>query len=190
MLSLDSIANTLFHTLQLMRKGFHIPAYLLVGNPGVYLGGLNIRMSENLAYGFDGYAVRQQNSRCRRMSRDMVGQSGLPHCSPIFFSFSLQQLLLGMGNTRSSPDKPLYFSIIRLGISNSRILESVLVFRLQVIIHRLPSKNVCGLSVVSFFTSAYDKPVKIEKTKKSRTSSYVLFFIGASISVCISSSVR
>ena len=69
---LDCIANTLLHTFQLMRKGFHIPAYLLVGNPGVYLRGLNIRMSENPAYGFDGYAVRQQNSGRRAVACDMV----------------------------------------------------------------------------------------------------------------------
>lgn len=72
---LDCIANTLLHTFQLMRKGFHIPAYLLVGNPGVYLRGLNIRMSENPAYGFDGYAVRQQNSGRRGMPRQMCNNS-------------------------------------------------------------------------------------------------------------------
>lgn len=55
---LDSIANTLFHTLQLMREGFHISAYLLIGNPGVYLRGLNIRMPEDAAHGFNGYTVR------------------------------------------------------------------------------------------------------------------------------------
>lgn len=41
-----------------MRESFHIPAYLLVGYPGIYLGSLNIRVSENTAYGFDRYAVR------------------------------------------------------------------------------------------------------------------------------------
>ena len=55
---LDSFTNILLHTLQLMRQGFHIPAYLLVGYPGVYLRGLYIRVSENTAHGFDWYAVR------------------------------------------------------------------------------------------------------------------------------------
>lgn len=66
MQNLDSITNVLFHPFQLMREGFHVPAYLLVGNPGIYLRGLNIGMSENPAHCFDGYAVRQQNSGCRR----------------------------------------------------------------------------------------------------------------------------
>ena len=56
--SLNSFADILLHTLQLVRKGFHIPAYLLVGYPGVYLGGLYICMSENTAHGFDRYAMR------------------------------------------------------------------------------------------------------------------------------------
>lgn len=56
--SLNSFTDILLHTLQLMRQGLHIPAYLLIGYPGVYLGGLDIRVSENTAHGFDWYAVR------------------------------------------------------------------------------------------------------------------------------------
>lgn len=56
--SLDSFTDILLHTLQLMRQGFHIPAYLLIGYPGIYLGGLNICVSENTANGFDRYAMR------------------------------------------------------------------------------------------------------------------------------------
>lgn len=65
-----------------------------------------------------------------------------PHCLPISFSILLQVVLLGMGNTLLSLVKPLYLSIIFRGTSNRRILDSVLVFFLRVIIHRLPSKKV------------------------------------------------
>ena len=100
MQSLDSIANTFFHTLQLMRKGFHIPAYLLIGNPGVYLRGLNIGMPENPAHGFDGYAVRQQNSGRRGMSCDMIGQPGLDTALLAY----LFQLLVATTITRHGED--------------------------------------------------------------------------------------
>ena len=46
------------------------------------------------------------------------------------------------------------------------------------------------LQAVRFFTSEYAKPVNTEKTNKSRTSSWVAFFMGASMSVCISVWVR
>ena len=70
------------------------------------------------------------------------------------------------------------------------MFDSVLVFFLRVMIHRLPSKKVCRRSAVRFFTSEYAKPVNTEKTNKSRTSSWVAFFMGASMSVCISVWVR
>ena len=82
------------------------------------------------------------------------------------FSFLLQVVLLGMGNTLLSLVIPLYFSIIFRGTSNNRILDSVLVFFLRVIIHRFPSKNVCRLSSVRFLTSEYAKPVKVENRNK------------------------
>lgn len=113
-----------------------------------------------------------------------------PHCLPISFSTLLQLPLLGTGNTRLSLASPLYFSMIRKGTSNRRMLDSVLVFFLRVIIHRLPSKNICRLLVVRFFTSEYANPVNTENRNKSLTSSWVLFFIGASMSVCISCWVR
>src|SRR5699024_12773521 len=62
--------------------------------------------------------------------------------------------------------------MIRLGTSKRRIFDSVFVFFLRVIIHRLPSKNVCRRSAVRSFTSEYAKPVNTEKTNKSRTSSW------------------
>ena len=54
---LDGFADTFLHTLQLPREGFHVPAYLLVGYPGVYLRGLNVGVPQNTADRFDGYAV-------------------------------------------------------------------------------------------------------------------------------------
>lgn len=184
MRSLDSIANTLFHTLQFMRKGFHIPAYLLVGNPGVYLRGLDVRISKNPAHGFNGYAVRQQNSGRRKMSCDMIGQPGLDTALLAY----LFQPLVATTITRHGKNTViarqafvfLYYSFgnvqqpdIGVGVGFAPAGNNP----------QAPSKNVCRLSVVSFFTSAYDNPVKTEKTKRSRTNSYVLFFIEASISV-------
>ena len=55
---LDSFTDILLHTLQFVREGFHIPAYLLIGDSGIYLRGFDIRVSENTAHGFDRYAVR------------------------------------------------------------------------------------------------------------------------------------
>ena len=77
----------------------------------------------------------------------------MPHNSAMVFNFLLQIVLLGIGNTLLSFAMPLYFSMIRLGTSNRRILDSVLVFFLRVIIQRFPSKNVCKLSLVRFLTS-------------------------------------
>ena len=105
------------------------------------------------------------------------------------FSLLLQVVLLGMGKTLLSLVIPLYFSIIFRGTSNRRIFDSVLVFFLRVIIHRLPSKNVCRLSVVKFFTSEYARPVNTENRNKSLTSSWVLSGISVFIRVYISSFV-
>mgnify|MGYP007001936297 CR=1 FL=1 len=82
------------------------------------------------------------------------------------FSFLLQVVLLGMGKTLLSFAIPLYFSIIFRGTSNRRIFDSVLVFFLRVIIHKLPSKKVCRLSVVRFLTSEYANPREHRKQKQ------------------------
>lgn len=96
----------------------------------------------------------------------------IPHKSAMAFNFLLQVELLGMGNTLLSRVIPLYFSIIFRGTSSNRILDSVLVFFLRVIIHRLPSKNVCRLSSVRFLTSEHANPVKVENMNRSLTSSW------------------
>ena len=58
--------------------------------------------------------------------------------------------------------------MICLGTSKRRMFDSVLVFFLLVIIHKLPSKNVCRWSAVRFFTSEYAKPVNEERSIKAR----------------------
>ena len=106
------------------------------------------------------------------MPCDMVGQ---PHFESALFTDLLQLLVAtAIARNRKNTVIPCYafvFSIIRLGTSKQPDIGIGVGLRLRVMIHRLPSKNVCRLSVVRFFTSAYDKPVKIEKIKRSRTSS-------------------
>ena len=132
--------------------------------------------------GFNGYAVRQKYGRGVRVACDMVGQAYLkPHCLPISLSILLQLPLFGTG-TVTSPLPALCLLDDTLGTSKGD-LDSVLVFFLRVIIHRLPSKeHVCRRSAVRFFTSEYAKPVKTEK-RTSAVSSWVAFFIGAFMSV-------
>lgn len=50
----DGIAYLLLHLFQLMGQDFHVAADLLVGYPGIYLGGFQIRMTQKTAYGLDG----------------------------------------------------------------------------------------------------------------------------------------
>lgn len=57
-MGLDSPANVLLHILQLVREGFHITAYLLIGYSGVNLRGLDIGVPEDSTHSFDGYTVR------------------------------------------------------------------------------------------------------------------------------------
>ena len=42
-------------------KVVHVPGNLLVGDPRVYLGGLDVGMPQHLGYGFDGHSVLQGN---------------------------------------------------------------------------------------------------------------------------------
>lgn len=53
------IAYFLLHLFQLMGQDFHVAADLLVGYPGIYLGGFQIRMPQKTAYGLDGHTVRE-----------------------------------------------------------------------------------------------------------------------------------
>lgn len=51
------MADVLLHILQLVRQGFHVPAYLLGGDFGVYLRGLDVRVPQQSAHGLNGYTV-------------------------------------------------------------------------------------------------------------------------------------
>ena len=67
----DGIAYLLLHLFQLMGQDFHVAADLLVGYPGIYLGGFQIRMTQKTAYGLDGHTVREQHGGGVRMPGHM-----------------------------------------------------------------------------------------------------------------------
>ena len=86
-LSSDGIAYFLLHLFQLMGQDFHVAADLLVGYPGIYLGGFQIRMPQKTAYGLDGYTVREQHGGGVRMPgpHDRSTVYLKPHCLPSSF---------------------------------------------------------------------------------------------------------
>ena len=81
----DGIAYLLLHLFQLMGQDFHVAADLLVGYPGIYLGGFQIRMTQKTAYGLDGHTVREQHGGGVRMPGNMVGQPYLETALPTKF---------------------------------------------------------------------------------------------------------
>ena len=81
----DGIAYFLLHLFQLMGQDFHVAADLLVGYPGIYLGGFQIRMTQKTAYGLDGHTVREQHGGGVRMPGNMVGQPYLETALPTKF---------------------------------------------------------------------------------------------------------
>ena len=84
-ISSDGIAYLLLHLFQLMGQDFHVAADLLVGYPGIYLGGFQIRMPQKTAYGLDGHTVREQHGGGVRMPGNMVGQPYLETALPTKF---------------------------------------------------------------------------------------------------------
>ena len=68
----DGIAYLLLHLFQLMGQDFHVAADLLVGYPGIYLGGFQIRMTQKTAYGIDGHTVREDRKSTRLNSSHNV----------------------------------------------------------------------------------------------------------------------
>lgn len=58
LLILYCVTDTLFHILQLCRQCRHILTNLLIGDFGVNLRGLDVRMSQQSADGLDGYSIR------------------------------------------------------------------------------------------------------------------------------------
>ena len=65
-----------------MGQDFHVAADLLVGYPGIYLGGFQIRMPQKTAYGLDGHTVREQHGGGVRMPGHMIGQPYLETALP------------------------------------------------------------------------------------------------------------
>ena len=84
-ISSDGIAYFLLHLFQLMGQDFHVAADLLVGYPGIYLGGFQIRMPQKAAYGLDGHTVREQHGGGVRMPGHMIGQPYLETALPAKF---------------------------------------------------------------------------------------------------------
>ena len=84
-ISSDGIAYFLLHLFQLMGQDFHVAADLLVGYPGIYLGGFQIRMPQKTAYGLDGHTVREQHGGGVRMPGHMIGQPYLETALPAKF---------------------------------------------------------------------------------------------------------
>ena len=84
-ISSDGIAYLLLHLFQLMGQDFHVAADLLVGYPGIYLGGFQIRMPQKTAYGLDGHTVREQHGGGVRMPGHMIGQPYLETALPAKF---------------------------------------------------------------------------------------------------------
>ena len=84
-ISSDGIAYFLLHLFQLMGQDFHVAADLLVGYPGIYLGGFQIRMPQKTAYGLDGHTVREQHGGGVRMPGNMIGQPYLETALPAKF---------------------------------------------------------------------------------------------------------
>ena len=84
-ISSDGIAYLLLHLFQLVGQDFHVAADLLVGYPGIYLGGFQIRMPQKTAYGLDGHTVREQHGGGVRMPGNMIGQPYLETALPAKF---------------------------------------------------------------------------------------------------------
>ncbi len=79
---------------------FHVAADLLVGYPGIYLGGFQIRMPQKTAYGLDGHTVREQHGGGIRMPGDMIGQPYLETALPAkFLQYGVASAVTGTGNT-------------------------------------------------------------------------------------------
>ncbi len=77
--------SLLLRLFQLMGQDFHVAADLLVGYPGIYLGGFQIRMPQKTAYGLDGHTVREQHGGGVRMPGHMIGQPYLETALPAKF---------------------------------------------------------------------------------------------------------
>ena len=55
------------------RQRIHIPAYLIIGDFGIYLGRGNMFVPQHFRYGLQRYALCQRNRRGERMASAMYG---------------------------------------------------------------------------------------------------------------------
>lgn len=148
-------------------------------------------MPQKTAYGLDGYTVREQHGGGIRMPGHMIGQPYLETALPAkFLQYGVASAVARYRKYMIVLGQPLVLLYDTLGNVQQADVGLGVCLAPVVMIQRLPSKKVWSRSVVSAFTSAYASPVNTEKMKRSRTSSQVPLFTGASISVCISRSVR
>ena len=154
-----------------MRQGFHVLAYLLGGDFGVYLRGLDVRVPQQAAHGFDGYAVRQKYGRGVRVAGNVIGQPHLEAAlSAYLFEYLVATAVARNGENMTVPCKSLVFLDDTLG----NVQKTDVRFGIRF----LPSGDYPQVAVeeclqaVRFFTSEYTKPVKTEKMNKSRMSSW------------------
>lgn len=99
-----------------MRQGFHVLAYLLGGDFGVYLRGLDVRVPQQAAHRFDGYAVRQKYGRGVRVASNMVGQTNLEAAlSAYLFEYLVATAVARNGKNMTVPCKSLVFLDDTLG---------------------------------------------------------------------------
>ena len=99
-----------------MRQGFHVLAYLLGGDFGVYLRGLDVRVPQQAAHGFDGYAVRQKYGRGVRVAGNMIGQAHLETAlSAYLFEYLVATAVARNGENMTVPCKSLVFLYDTLG---------------------------------------------------------------------------
>ena len=99
-----------------MRQGFHVLAYLLGGDFGVYLRGLDVRVPQQAAHGFDGYAVRQKYGRGVRVAGNMIGQAHLETAlSAYLFEYLVATAVARNGENMTVPCKSLVFLDDTLG---------------------------------------------------------------------------
>jgi len=99
-----------------VRQGFHVLAYLLGGDFGVYLRGLDVRVPQQAAHRFDGYAVRQKYGRGVRVASNMVGQTNLEAAlSAYLFEYLVATAVARNGKNMTVPCKSLVFLDDTLG---------------------------------------------------------------------------
>ena len=91
-------------------------AYLLGGDFGVYLRGLDVRVPQQAAHGFDGYAVRQKYGRGVRVAGNMIGQAHLETAlSAYLFEYLVATAVARNGENMTVPCKSLVFLDDTLG---------------------------------------------------------------------------